>query len=500
MTAGGSTLRQVIGEHRGELIDAYVDRLERDGISPAPLPRSELVDNVGELLDEICLSLEQTPTGETERTARKHAFHRWRAGFDLVSLVREYGVLRQLIVAALSAAGRALDPAEILALGRAMDLTLAIAVGEYVKFRDAEKLRQMRELDEARATLDTLLMAAPLGIAFLDRDMRFRLANARLAEMNGVPLEAHLGRTPMDLIPGLAQFVTEMHTSVMRSGQPRTVELVIETPAAPGVSRTFLEHWYPVATHGDIIGTGVIVDDITLRRAAEAFRDRIIGVVSHDLRNPVQAIQTAATLMLQRDALTGDEVRRLAGPILRSVSRMTATIEQLYDYVKLDRGALRVERVAIDLAELARRVIDESRLAFSGREIEVRLEVSGGTRGEWDEHRIAQVLTNLVRNAIQHGDGRAVLRVRGGERAVVVEVENRGRPIAPGAMKHIFEPFHTERREGHLGLGLFITRQVVRAHGGTIDVRSGEDGTVFSVCLPRCAEQATAKPSWGGAA
>jgi signal transduction histidine kinase len=166
---------------------------------------------------------------------------------------------------------------------------------------------------------------------------------------------------------------------------------------------------------------------------------------------------------------------------------MRAIVEQLFDFARLDKlGNLPLARTRFDLGELAHRVIEEAELASSRTDIQVRLEVQGSLLVEWDETRIAQVLANLVGNALQHGERSVLVRVEGRSREVMVDIANEGSSIPPDVLARIFEPFESaagDRR--HLGLGLFITREIVRAHGGRIDVRSGGGRTVFSLRLPR---------------
>lgn len=135
-------------------------------------------------------------------------------------------------------------------------------------------------------------------------------------------------------------------------------------------------------------------------------------------------------------------------------------------------------------------VIDEARAGQPDREL--RLDGAGESRGEWDPDRLAQLLANLVRSALSYSAPGTPVRVgwRGAADTVVLEVENRGPPIPPALLPRLYEPFRRGAAAGAraprgLGLGLFISREIVRAHGGTIGARSTADATVFTVTLPR---------------
>jgi signal transduction histidine kinase len=136
--------------------------------------------------------------------------------------------------------------------------------------------------------------------------------------------------------------------------------------------------------------------------------------------------------------------------------------------------------------------VEEVRLAYPEREI--LLEHVGEGQGEWDPDRLAQLLTNLLNNALTHGlqDAPVRVRVQGEAESVVLAIQNQGKPIPPAAVPHLFEPMrrgdgaHRTGQAGSIGLGLYIVRQIVLAHGGTLSVDSTQErGTTFTARLPR---------------
>ncbi|WP_257456206.1 sensor histidine kinase [Archangium lipolyticum] len=236
----------------------------------------------------------------------------------------------------------------------------------------------------------------------------------------------------------------------------------------------------------------VAIDNARLYQEAQAavrVREDVVAIVSHDLRNPLGAISLAATSLLQRgdvDARTLSMISRISA----AADRGTRMIGELLDFTQARVGGIPVQPRALDLHENVRRVVEEVRLANPGRHIV--LHASGDGRGEWDEGRLAQVITNLVGNALQHGPPQTPVRVstRGEEEGVTLEVHNEGPPIPEDLLPLLFEPYRrgTEGSAGRgsLGLGLFITRQIILGHGGTIEVRStAREGTCFTVRLPR---------------
>ena len=227
------------------------------------------------------------------------------------------------------------------------------------------------------------------------------------------------------------------------------------------------------------------------------FNEMFAGVLGHDLRNPLGAIMTAAQLLQM--IITGDErTRRPISRIISSGERMSRMIDQLLDFTRIRVGAgLPVERRPSDVTELLRQVMDELEMATP--EAWLRLERQGDGEGSWDEDRLGQLFSNLLGNAIQHGEPRRPITVRvdGSADPLRVDVHNHG-TIAPELLPRLFEPMAgTDRRWGGsqgLGLGLYIARQIAMAHGGEIDVRSSEEeGTTFTLSLPRGNESRPAR-------
>jgi signal transduction histidine kinase len=228
-----------------------------------------------------------------------------------------------------------------------------------------------------------------------------------------------------------------------------------------------------------------------LRHALE-FRDRVLGIVSHDLRNPLNAITLSAAMLLRRGNLD-ERVRQNLQRIVSASDRAHRLIRDLLDYTRARLGnGIPLEPRPCDLGEVAQQVVDEVALAFPERTLHFVRATERDLRGEWDPDRLAQVVTNLIRNAVQHSPEGTPVRVtvHADERSVGVDVHNEGPPIAPELLPTLFEPFTqgSERHshEGNMGLGLYISSELARAHGGRLEVEARqEDGTTFRLVLPR---------------
>ena len=223
-------------------------------------------------------------------------------------------------------------------------------------------------------------------------------------------------------------------------------------------------------------------------------RDQFLAVLSHDLRNPLGAILMSAALMTSRGL--DEKNAKAATRILLSAERMKRMVNDLLDLTRTRLGSgIPISPKPMDLGVLCHEVLSELHAFHPDRRLDLRTE--GDLRGTWDADRLAQVLSNLVGNAIQHGERQGaidvVARVDGEE--LVVEIHNEGRVIPRAMLTNIFEPMIRDAAPGEsgvstsLGLGLHIARQAVLAHCGTVSVKStNRNGTTFTVRLPRHSE------------
>lgn len=220
-------------------------------------------------------------------------------------------------------------------------------------------------------------------------------------------------------------------------------------------------------------------------------RNLLLGMLGHDMRSPLQTIQMTAHHLAKLN--NGEDVSAAAARLIRSGTRMHALLDDMVDFSLTRLGlGVRVAPAPVDVEALFDDELDQLRAAHRTQTVE--LEVTGDTGALWDGRRIQQMLGNLVGNAIRYGEPTAAVQVvvTGGDREISIEVRNRGPAIPPSALHRIFEPL--ERGPGAqsgagsqdgLGLGLYIAREIARAHGGEIQAYSDEIETVFTVRLPR---------------
>lgn len=248
----------------------------------------------------------------------------------------------------------------------------------------------------------------------------------------------------------------------------------------------------------DMIRFNEAIDE-ALAESTEAYaeqvnrsRDIFLAILGHDLRAPLQAVSMSTELLMRKTSLEGVALT-CANNIQCGTRHMAAMVNDLLELVRSRLGkSLPIDPAPTDLAALAQEAIAQA--CAGNHECDPTLNVAGDMQGVWDAARLSQLLQNLIGNALQHGStkGDVTVTLTGEPDTVHLSVHNYGAPIAEKDIGTIFDPLvhSADEKLGHpstsLGLGLFIVKEVVDAHGGTIEVRSSEtDGTLFTVMLPR---------------
>jgi signal transduction histidine kinase len=361
-----------------------------------------------------------------------------------------------------------------------------------------------------RATLEAVLDAMPSGVMIVEGpDGRVRYANRQAAAIfRTTPKELHHPSTYRQhrayRLDGTLVATEDLPlVRALTLGDVATgVELGYDS--AKGTRAFFRINAAPICDHGGRIVAAVCgFEDITAeiesarqREQSERFRELFLAMLGHDLRSPLSAIAFGARLLAQRGAL-GPEDARVVARIVAASDRMRCMIEQILDLARCrSQSGIPILPRPTNLHELVTRIVDELEPACGGRALRVRLE--GDPHGVWDPDRLGQVVSNLVGNALEHtaSDAAVEIRVERASGAARVTVHNTGAPIPGDVLPTLFDPFRSraEQRSGTgasgkgrrgLGLGLYIARQIVAAHGGAIEVASEDGaGTTFTVTLP----------------
>ncbi|MCY1018917.1 PAS domain S-box protein [Pyxidicoccus sp. MSG2] len=375
---------------------------------------------------------------------------------------------------------------------------------------EVDRQRLLAAIEAERARLASVLEQMPAGVFIAEAPGgRLVMTNRQVEALTGQPFhppspaEDITRGYPEVLHPDGRPYAPEerpLMRSVLQGEVVRGEELLL--PREDGQRLTVLVSSAPIRDRdGAIVAAVATMVDVTERRRAQEaalqaalFGERLIAIVSHDLRNPLNAIQLSATQLLHSEALAERE-RRLVTRLARSADRMRRMISELLDFTRGRLGGgIPIQRAVGDVRAVVRQGVEELEAAFPERSL--RIQVGPGRyEGQWDADRLLQVVSNLGGNALQYGPPElpvTFLLADAGD-AVVLEVHNGGEPIAPEMLPRLFDPFRRGTSAGHaggtgagLGLGLYIVEQVVKGHGGRIEVQSeAEAGTTFRVTLPR---------------
>jgi hypothetical protein len=258
----------------------------------------------------------------------------------------------------------------------------------------------------------------------------------------------------------------------------------LRTPQVTDMFRLFAEL---IAFHLDAqerltVAEATLADE---RRTSE-LREQFVAVLGHDLRNPLASIDAGAALMAKMPM--SDDAAALLALTRSSVKRMATMIDNVLDFARGRMGGgLTLERSTHALEPVLLQVVEELRAARPERSIETRFELVHPV--ECDPARLGQLASNLIANALSHGDGAVPVQVRAtsGADGFELTVVNGGRPISPATLERLFKPFErgaVQPGQKGLGLGLYIASEIARAHGGVLKAASNADETRFTFAMP----------------
>jgi len=375
--------------------------------------------------------------------------------------------------------------------------------------------QQNAEIDRAREQLRTILDATTAVIYLKDADGRYLFVNRQFQEVFRLRREEVIGRMDEEALPPpVARMLQSEDAAVLGERAPRQLEEIIPAHDGP---RTYLSLKFPLLDgEGKPYGICCVATDITERKRAEEAlsrareaavrerhlqralqaRDQFIDVASHELKTPLTSLELHVE-GLQRLArsdpgalLSDARAQSKCDTIVQQVKRLTVLIEGLIDVGKITSGRIELCRERLDLGDLVRRVLASSKEAIrlSGSEVVLRF-AEPPVAGVWDRPSLETAVANVVSNAVKFGAGKPIeVDVGGSGDSAIVRVRDHGIGIPAGDQRRIFERFEravSERHFGGFGLGLWVARKAVEAHGGTLQVKSSEgDGSEFTVELP----------------
>ncbi|NIF70508.1 response regulator [Burkholderia sp. Ap-962] len=336
------------------------------------------------------------------------------------------------------------------------------------------------------------LLVAQSGTAALElllvHEVALALLDVNMPDMNGFELASLMrGSSRTAHVPIIfLTATTEEASRTFRGYEAGAVDFLYK-PVNPQILQAKVDVFVQLERHKRLLA-----EELQTSRALLAANEMLMAVLGHDLRTPLGAVLSSAEYLLREP--NGPQTVKVANRIKSSSQRMARMVHQLLNLARLQGGRLQLQRDAVQLGTLCRSIADEFRGGDGGGRVEI-VERGDGA-GNWDGDLLWQAISNLVSNALQHGEPDSVVTVEvDGEAAnrVSIKVRNRG-VIDESLVPHLFEAFgpgaaDTPRRAG-LGLGLHIVEKIAQMHRGTVKVVTDEaDHTSFRIELPRADER-----------
>ncbi|MES1175547.1 MAG: ATP-binding protein [Myxococcales bacterium] len=521
------SLKKILNECRDDILARFVREVEQKDLPPPGLPRSVLVDHIPLFLDEISEELSTLEGDRSSRdavdltaTARQHGEQRWKVGYDLQAVVREYGVLRHAVLETAKAEQTPLGIDETDVLARYLNVGIASATAEYV--RSSEERLKARQAD-----LEFLCEAGELLNSSLDLQSTLskltRLVVPRLADYCVVHLDgyspeevpvAHVDSGKLQLLravlrssgPGgshshrqvvgtgkslLVESVsqeflgdaaeTSEHLALMRRLAPCSllvVPLKINTSLFGSITfarSDSLQHYAP----SDLL----LAEDLTRRaaaaidnarlyelsrteramaEAATRMKDEFVAMVSHELRTPLNAIMGWVRLL--RNGSLAEATREQALEVVeRNANAQSQLVADLLDISRVITGKIRIDPAQVDLANVVKLVLADARFALEAKRLELQMDIADApTVMRGDGERLRQLFWNVLLNAIKFTPKGGKIRVslRRAESDLELVVRDTGMGISPDVMPHIFEHFRqhdSKTTRTHGGLGIGLS-------------------------------------------
>ena len=369
------------------------------------------------------------------------------------------------------------------------------------KQTDAERETLLADARRAREQLELITDAVPVLISYVDAECRYRLNNLTYEKWFGRSRQELRGKHLREVLgePAFEAVRTEVEQAL--AGQLVTYERVL--PYRDAGHRWVHGTCIPdIDKNGAVRGYVALIQDIGERKLYEEqlqrrseFEQQLLGMVSHDLRNPISVMTMTATSLLRGHEADPHTTKGLLR-IVSSGERAIRLIRDLLDFTQARIGSgIPISHHAFDFHAHVHQAADEAQATHPNRVI--LISGSGDGEGMWDADRVTQIVSNLVANALAYSPEPTPVRVqtRGDEHSVSLTVHNLGAPISADTKGVLFEPFKRGRQTSSnthrsIGLGLYIVKQLVVAHGGTIGFSSSEaHGTTFTVQLPRRPDQ-----------
>lgn len=366
--------------------------------------------------------------------------------------------------------------------------------------RTSEALAR-RQRDE----LEWIYENAPIGLCFFDKDLRYRRINRWLADVNGHPQDAHIGKTVREMLPSIADRIEAVAEQVRITGQGvKSEDVRGEFRSKPGIVRYFNDTWFPAFDQeGRVNGFGIIVQEITESKRIQTLseidrlKNEFLATLAHELRNPLGTIAFTLDLILSRTEQESakDESNRAA--LLRAqrqTNHLVRLVDDLLELSRVSHGKIDLKREVRDLTEILLQATELVQPKINAKKHELTTHIPDQKIPiDCDPVRIVQLIANLLDNAAKYTNpgGHIELDCSVVDHQVLITVRDNGIGIPSEKLSIIFEVFSQikhgpERRQDGIGIGLALARKLAELHGGSLNAQSDGPGrgSLFTVTLP----------------
>jgi PAS domain S-box-containing protein len=500
------------------MIERWCRRAVEEQPNAARVHREVLRDQFSALLAALGGSLASSDDAETEQhrlPALEHGEQRWENGWSLPEVIRDYQILRLVIVEYLEETlDRPLRSREVMAVGLALDEAITASVGMYIGNRE-EYVRQVERQrlegeDRAEATRqkwEQIFQHTGWGVAITaPADDTLQAVNPAFAHMHGYAVEEVIGKPLAEMFDPAHRSEMGVHTQIANERGHYAYEslhvrkdgshfpVLADIVAIKDEDGTLL---YRAGNYQDITDRRRLEE--TLRATARALqesdrrKDEFLAILGHELRNSLSPLMNSVEVL----RLLGSKesaVSQVKDVVDRQVKQMVRLVDDLLDLARISRGEVEVRKERYALATIMAQAVETSRPLIEGRQH--RLSVSLPQAPVWvevDRTRLVQVIANLLNNAAKYTEpgGQIWLSAERKGQDAILRVRDTGVGIAPEMLNRVFDLFmqvqqSAERSQGGLGIGLALVRRLVEIHGGTVAAHSEGPGhgSEFVVTLP----------------
>jgi PAS domain S-box-containing protein len=358
-----------------------------------------------------------------------------------------------------------------------------------------QNARLYQQVDDERARLDAIIENSGDGVMILDADRTIQAWNQTLTSMTGVPPEEAIGRHCYEVLDlHNRQGVSVCQTACPLVKTPEDGRLYVEgnTRRADGMEISVADNYSPqYDKDGRLLSVIGTVRDVSRQREAEELKSTLLSVISHELKTPVSIIKGYAGTLVRQDADWDRETLAEGLAIIEEeADKLNELINNLLDASRLQAGGLKLQLAYLDLPTMAEKSVDKLRTQTDKHTFSVDFPANfPPVKGDYE--RLREVLSNLIRNAIKYSPDGGLIRIGGlvKEDEVQVYVSDEGIGIPASEQEHIFDRFarvdnSLTRQMPGAGLGLFLVKAVIEAHGGRVWVESRPGrGSTFNFTL-----------------